>query len=206
MKDIFNFLINIGKLKNIERKGITFYGFDHPDSATDHTFRVTIMVWVLGKDKNIDLERAIKMALIHDICKVYSGDITPYDDILPCDPKAQLEITSKWRRLSKKDKEKFTLKKFKKEKQALIKLISDLPQSLRKEILNLWLDYNQFLSQEAKFVYQIDVLENLIEALECFTENKNFPTKPWWQHAEEVVEDKTLLEFLKEIERQETKI
>jgi len=206
MENIFNFLIDIGKLKNIERRGVTFYGIDCPDSALDHSFRVAIMVWILGKDKDINLGRAIKMALIHDVCKVYSGDITPYDNILPSDLKKRREVTGKWRRLSKKDKEKFSLKKFKQEKRALVKLIANLPHFIKKEILDLWLEYNQLLTPEAKFVNQVDVLENLLEAFECFKQDKNFPTKPWWQHAEEVIEDKTLLGFLKEVEKQEIEI
>ena len=83
MKNILNFLIKIGQLKDVQRKGITFYGVKKPCSAADHSFRMVFMAWLFGKEKKINLGKALKIALIHDICKVYTGDITPYDGLLP---------------------------------------------------------------------------------------------------------------------------
>jgi hypothetical protein len=60
-------------------------------------------------------------------------------------------------------------------------------------------------SQEAKFVSQVDMAENLLETFEHWKKNKNFPTQPWWEHAEEVIDDPLLLKFLKEIEKEERK-
>ena len=205
MKSILNFLIDTGKLKKVARRGIAFYGVKNPDSATDHVYRMAMMVWVLGKGKKINIERAFKIALIHDICKVITGDITPYDGLLPKNKKKRGEFVKKWRRLLLHQKEKRYAEKLKKECKALKKLTSKLPVKLKKEIYNIWLDYHKGGSSEAKFVSQLDVAENLLEALEWYKQNKKFPTRPWWQHAEEVVDDPILLEFLKEIEKEELK-
>jgi 5'-deoxynucleotidase YfbR-like HD superfamily hydrolase len=67
------------------------------------------------------------------------------------------------------------------------------------------MEYMKWTTPEGKFVYQLDMVENLLEAFEHWKENKNFPTQPWWQHAEEVIDDPVLLEFLKEIEKEEKK-
>jgi putative hydrolase of HD superfamily len=205
MKAIFKFLIEIGKLRKIKRKGITFYGVKKPARTSDHTFRMAMMVWLLSQEKKLDLLKALKMALVHDVSKVLTGDITPYDGLLPKDKKEREEFVKRWRRLPMKEKEKRYFEKFHKEYQAIKKLTEKLPEKLKKEILKVWLDYHQGKSKEAKFVFQIDMVENLLEAFEHWKENKNFPTQPWWQHAEEVIDDPALLEFLREIEKEEKK-
>lgn len=47
------------------------------------------------------------------------------------------------------------------------------------------------------------MVENLLEALEWYKKDKKFPTRPWWEHAKEVIDDPILLKFLKEIDREE---
>ncbi len=205
MSYLFNFLLKISELKDIERKGITFYGVKKPDSAADHSFRMALMVWIFGKEKRLNIERAIKMALIHDVAKVHTGDITPYDGLLPKEAKEKSEFVRKWRRLSLEEKGKRHREKLGKENNALEKLLSNLPPSLTNDLRAVWLDYHQRESREAKFVHQIDVLENLLEALEMWKKDSSFPTDPWWEHADEVIEDSDLLEFLKEIEKEERK-
>jgi len=205
MKNILKFLIDVGKLKNIQRKGMTFYGIKEPDSATDHSFRMALMVWLFSEGKNINTEKALKIALIHDICKILTGDITPYDGLLPENKKEQDEFVRKWRRLSLKNKKERHTKKFKKEYSALKKIISGLSPKTKKEIKNLWLQYHRPESPEAKFVSQIDIVENLLEAFEWWKKNKKFPTKPWWEHADEVIDNPLLQRFLKEIEKEELK-
>ena len=205
MKNILHFVINVGKLKNIYRKGITFYGVKNPETTNDHVFRTAIIALVLTPRKKLNLEKVLKIALIHDLCKVYAGDITPYDGFLPKDKKERYQFVRKWPRLLKREKEKWAAKKFEKEYSSLKKLISKLPKRLKKEILTLWTDYTKWKTPEGKFVYQLDMAENLVEALEHRKKNKKFPTQPWWEHADEVIDDPILLKFLKEIEKEELK-
>lgn len=206
MKNILKFFIEIGKLKNVKRKGITFYGVESPDSATDHTFRSAIMVWVFGKMKrNLDVGKMIKLTLIHDIYKIYLGDATPYAGLLPKNEKKKAEFVKRWRRLFQIRKERRYKKKYAKQHEVFQKLFKNLPQELKEEAVNLQKDYTKRLTPESKFVAQIDLLEDLLEALEQYKRNKKFPTRPWWEHADEVVDDPILLKFLKEIEKEELK-
>jgi 5'-deoxynucleotidase YfbR-like HD superfamily hydrolase len=87
----------------------------NPDSATDHSFRIALMVWLFTKGKKLNIEKALKMALIHDICKILTGDITPYDGLLPKSKKERDEFVRRWRRLSLREKEKRYAEKFEKE-------------------------------------------------------------------------------------------
>lgn len=206
MKNILKFFIEIGKLKDVKRKGVAFYGVKNPDSATDHTFRSAMMAWVFGKmKKNLDVEKVIKLTLIHDIYKIYLGDATPYAGLLPKDKKKRAEFVKRWRRLRLIRKEQRYKKKYGKQYEVFRKLFKNLPQELKKEAVNLQEDYTKRLTPESKFVAQIDLLEDLLEALEQYKKNKKFPTRPWWEHADEMVDDPVLLKFLKEIEKEELK-
>src|SRR6056297_749452 len=81
MKEIFDFISNIGKLKADGRRGWILHEVDNPETTASHAFQVAMLVWTVGKKKDLDLNRAIKMALVHDICEVYSPDLTSYDAV-----------------------------------------------------------------------------------------------------------------------------
>ena len=88
-----------------------FYGVKDAETTAEHSFRMTIVAWILGeianeKGENLNLEKVIKMALCHDLCEVYSGDITPYDGLLPKDKKEREKFVRKWLRLPQKEKKK----------------------------------------------------------------------------------------------------
>ncbi len=196
MKDLLNFLIEVGKLKRMKRKGWVLRGVKDPETIAAHTFRMTIMAWLLCSKKRLNLDKILKMCLIHDLCEVCAGDATPYDKILPKDKKQWKKIINKWPRLSKIEKEKTFLEKYRKEDKALKKLISNLPTSLKKEITNLWNDYEKGLTREGRFVRQLDRIENLLQALEYWKRDKQFSMEPWWIQIEELVDEPILLEFM----------
>ncbi|XOB42082.1 MAG: HD domain-containing protein [Candidatus Nealsonbacteria bacterium] len=202
MKNILNFLIEVGKLKGIPRKGWVLRGIKNPETIASHTFRIAIMSWLLGREKKININKVIKISLIHDLCEVYAGDTTPYDNkLFSKDKKKWKEITKKWPRFSKEEKEKISQKKYKKENKALEKLILNLSPDLKKEIRSLWNDYEKGLTREGKFVRQLDRVENLLQAMEYWEKDKQFAIEPWWIQIEELVDDPILLKFIKEMEK-----
>jgi putative hydrolase of HD superfamily len=200
MKSTLNFLIEVGKLKKMKRRGWVLRRVKDPETIAAHTFRMTLMAWLLCCKKKINTDKIIKMSLIHDLCEVYAGDTTPYDQILPKDKRKWKKMLNSWRRISKKEKEKFFLKKYKKEDKALRGLVSKLPLALKKEITNLWDDYEKGLTPEGKFVNQVDRVENLLQALEYWKKSKSFEITPWWVQIEELVDDPLLLEFMDALE------
>ncbi len=196
MKNILNFLIDVGRLKKVKRKGWVIRGIEDPETIAAHTFRMTIMAWILSCKGKLNTNKILKMSLIHDLCEVCAGDTTPYDKILPRDKKQWKEIFNNWPRLSKKKKERFFLEKYKKEDKALKKLIKKLPPDLRKEIKGLWNAYERGLTKEGRFVRQVDRIENLLQALEYWKGGDKFAIEPWWIQIEELVDDPVLLEFM----------
>ncbi|MDP2736128.1 MAG: HD domain-containing protein, partial [bacterium] len=180
MGSLLQFLKTIRALRDVKRQGVLYYGVKEKDvdSATEHSFRLALMVWLFGEGRKLNLGKAMKLALVHDLCKVYTGDITPYQGLFDKNDK-KYKLAWRWRRLSLKEKERRHKEKFKKEQAAMRKLTSKLPQAMKKDIMSVWEDYQKVESPEAKFVLQVDRAENLLEALECFEQDRSFPTQPW---------------------------
>ncbi|MEM7825711.1 MAG: HD domain-containing protein, partial [Candidatus Aenigmatarchaeota archaeon] len=79
----------------------------------------------------------LKMALIHDFCEVYTGDITPSD-----------KINQK--------------KKARMEEEAIIKIFSGIEKG--KDYVELWKELQDETSEEARIVKQVDCLEMVLQA------------------------------------------
>jgi len=204
MKDILNFLIEVGKLKKIPRTGFVWLGVKNPETIAQHSFRVAIMNWVLAEEvrPKLNLEKIIKISLIHDLGEIYAGDMTPYWGLLPKDSKKRREILKRWVRLPQKIKEKRDKEKFVKEKKSLEKLIKKLEPKFKKEIMDYWLDYERLDSREGRFVKQGDKIETLLQAKEYWQSDRNSPVFGWWEEVYELVDEPVLLEFLREIKKE----
>ena len=88
------------------------------------------------------------MILIHDLAESIIGDITP-------------EAIS-------------SAKKKEIEDEAFILIINNLPQSsLRRDLINVWREYNEHTSFDSKLVHLIDKMEMLLQADFYFTNRQN---------------------------------
>lgn len=203
MKNLLKFFIEVGKLKKIPRKGWVLIGIKNAETIAAHTFHEAIMVWLLAKQQKtrLNAERVLKTALIHDLCELYAGDMSPYDEILPKNKKEWPKLFDKWPRFLKSKKAKYYQKKHKKEKIALKKLIAQLPLEIRKEIMGLWQDYELGRTKEGRFVKQAGRLVTLLQALEYSKETKKRPYNSWWIGTKEILDDPVLLKFLEVLEK-----
>jgi putative hydrolase of HD superfamily len=201
MDDTLNFLIEVGKLKGKKRRGWILHQIKNPETTAEHIFHLAILVWVLGKRKRLNMERAIKIALIHDLCEVYAPDLTPYDPLLPKNKKKILAVLKKWPKftpLLKRQKEK---KKNKLESEAINKLISKLPKDLKSEIKYLWLDFLNGLTKEGRFVRQADKMINFFQGLEYWKKYGKIKHDLWMRWIKEIIDDPALLKIIKEVEK-----
>ncbi len=201
MKNILNFLIEVGKLKGKKRRGWVVHQIKNPETTAEHIFHLAILTWILGKSKKLNLERLIKIALIHDLCEVYAQDLTPYDPLLPKDPKKIMEVLKKWPKFTPALKVKKEKEKSKMENKALNRLIARLPKDLKIEIKNLWLDYEKGLTKESRFVKQADKVVNLLQGLEYWKKYGKIQHKLWIRWIEEIIDDPVLIKFIKETEK-----
>ena len=203
MKNILNFLIEANKLKEMPRTGWVLMGVKKPESITGHVFRLSVAAWLMGEKAGLNVERAMKIALFHDLGEVYAGDATPLDYYggLSRKKKKDEKLLMRWVRLSTEQKEKRARAKTKKEKKAFLKLTKNLEPKPKNEIHAHWYDYEKRMSKEARFVKQLDKIETLLQSIEYFGSDNSTGGTSWWEGAKEIVEDPLLLDFLAVIQR-----
>ena len=196
---MLGFILEAGKLKALPRRGWLMRRVKDPETIADHTFLVALMVWVLGKSNPaIDLERALKMALIHEICAVYAGDHTPHD-IFARGLQRWFKAWGETPRLMREERQKLFLKIYDQETKALNKLINRLPAKLKGEILELWTGFVEKRCPEANFVDQVNALATYLQALEYWRQDNSFPINIFAEHAAHFVHDKKLVGLLAEM-------
>lgn len=130
----------IEKLKDVKRKGWVEAGVKAPESVADHTCSVALIVLFSAiRQEGIDLERALTMALIHDLAESAVGDITPAD------------------RVPRRVKQK-------KERKAFESLLAPLEEDWQKELLMLWEELVEGKTPEARLVLDADIFERTVQA------------------------------------------
>ncbi len=200
MEELLNFLIEIGKLKRKFRRGWLVHQIKNPESTAEHIFRMAILSWLLARKRKMNLERIIKLALVHDLCEVYAPDLTPYDPLLPKNKKKITEVLQKWPEFTPNLKFEKQKNKFELESRSLNKLTQKLPVDLKSEIKNLWLDFENGLTKEGRFVKQADKVENLLQGLEYWKKYGRIQHRLWMRWIKEIIDDPTLLEFTRTVE------
>lgn len=112
---------------------------DRLESIAEHIYGTCILAISLDSefDFNIDLNRVIKMLVIHELEEVQIGDITPFDSITP---EEKLEQGHK----------------------AILNVIGDLVK--KEELVNLIHEFDNKETEEAKFAFHCDKLEADIQA------------------------------------------
>lgn len=168
-----------GKLKRIKRKGwLTVASIENSESVADHTFRTAILAMCISDLKRLDMDKLVRMALLHDVHEALIGD---YDH---CDKEQMGE--SELRNVEDK---------------AIKRVFSALPESLREKYIRLSLEFQRQETAEAKLVKQIDLLEMLIQAAEYEEEGYDREKlQTFWSHAEETLEDTDLKRLFKLLE------
>ena len=142
---IIDFLKEVGKLKS------TLRFQESPnmpkDTTAGHSWRTALMSFMIADELklNLDLNKVMKMAIIHDIVEAKTGN-TDYTAIASG-------------KISKKEQNEL-------EDKAIKQLSQILPEKTGEEIFNLWTEFNQGETKESKYVKAINKLETLIYLLE----------------------------------------
>ncbi len=137
ISQIIDFLEQAEGLKRLLRHSWLSDG--RQESVAEHTWRLALMVLVLHQEvaSKINVARALKLAIVHDLGEVYGGDHHAW--------KGELE------------------EKFENEKQGIEKLVADMPVQQKDLILQLWQEYEDCKTPEAQFVKALDKLEVLLQ-------------------------------------------
>ncbi|KKP93830.1 MAG: HD domain containing 2 [Parcubacteria group bacterium GW2011_GWA1_36_12] len=204
MKAIIDLLLKTKKIEELRRVGWVLMRVKDPETVTEHTFRLSILTTLFAEMMGLNVEKAIKIAIFHDLCEIHSGDITTllyhpeFRNVKNAKDRKKIEM--KWARLSAREKKKIGGLKFRKEKNALEKLIKYLPNKIRHEIFSYWVEYEKGVSKEGRLVRQLNSVETLIQSIEYFGANEKKSGSTWWESTEEIAEDHLVLEFLEVIQ------
>lgn len=144
--DYLDFFKTVGKSKRLLRTGWVREKVKDPESVAEHSFRVSVLAMVLS-DKlghKLDKEKLIKMAILHDLGEVITGDIvTERHDIID---------------LAKRDE------KEKEEKEGIREIFDKIGEG--DEYVKIFDEMIGRTTPEAKVFWQFDKLEMALQAYE----------------------------------------
>jgi len=145
LEKIFDFLHKIENLKSTLRYSKTTSG--RKESTAEHSWRLALVTFIIADELklNIDVSRSIKIALVHDLAEALTGDVDA--------------VSIAEGRFSKEEKER-------QEIEAVMNLKKTLPETIGKEISDLWHEYNKGNTKEAKFIKALDKIETLTQLAE----------------------------------------
>lgn len=135
------FYYQFNHLKNLFRQGWLQAGVprERCESVAEHCFGVALLCLFLAEAHfhDLDMERVLSMALVHDLGEVYAGDLTPQDGVDPGEKRRRESI-------------------------AIERLFAGIPGG--ETYIALWHEYERGDSTEADFVRQVDRLEMGLQA------------------------------------------
>jgi len=136
LKRQLHFLAEADKMKSVFRQTI-LTDKSREETDAEHSWHFALMAMTLfeyaGFD-NVDINRVIKMAILHDLVEIYSGDTFAFDT------------------KANEDKEE-------REKAAADKLFSLLPDELAIEYKTLWEEFERMETPDAIYASAIDRLQ-----------------------------------------------
>lgn len=189
------------RLKHLRRQGWLDRGVEDPESGADHSWGVALLAWSLahGRD-DLDRDRVLLLALLHDLPEALAGDLTPFDvdrdaaGRIPAERFSSMPLYSGDVRRQKQEREA----------EALEEMIAGLPADLADEIRSAWREYEADSTPEARFVKQVDKLETLIQAEAYRSRQPELVVQSFWLGSRQSVTDADLAAIIDELERQQT--
>ena len=137
LKQQIAFMLEIDKLKNIYRQTYVL-GEDRKENDAEHSWHLAVLAFLLAEHANseVDVLKTMKMVLIHDIVEIDAGDTYCYDA------------------------EGYKTKADREEKAAR-RIFGLLPDDQSAEFYDLWREFEDGLTNEAKFAAVLDRLQPL---------------------------------------------
>ncbi len=133
------FIVEIDKLKQILRQSVVT-GSVRNENDAEHSWHLAVMAILLAEyaaTKEIDILRVVKMVLIHDLVEIDAGDTFCYD-AKGYEDKAQ------------------------REQKAADRLFNLLPSDQAREIMDLWREFEDLMTPEARFAASLDRIQPLL--------------------------------------------
>jgi len=132
LADQLAFLLEVDRLKGVERRGYLADGSRHENTA-EHSWTLALMAMLLAEHaaEPVDVATVVRMVVVHDIVEVDAGDTYVYDTAGRADKDAR-------------------------EQAAADRLYALLPPEQGAELRAVWDEFEQGTSAEARFARSID--------------------------------------------------
>lgn len=130
IEDLLPFIKEIDRLKAVERQTL-IHGGGRPENSAEHSWHLAMAALAFHSfaDPRVDLLKALKMALLHDLVEIDAGDTFVYGDHSG---------------------------KYEKETAAIERILGLLPDDSGAELKALWFEFEERRSPEACFVAALD--------------------------------------------------
>jgi 5'-deoxynucleotidase YfbR-like HD superfamily hydrolase len=137
----FAFLLEADKLKTVQRSS-TLLDNSRPENSAEHSWHLALyaMCFADTAPGDVDVNRAIKMLLLHDLVEIDAGDHPIHIEV---------------------DDEHVAVI----ERRAAERLFALLPPDLGESFLTLWLEFEAAQSADAKFAKTLDHSQPIFQAL-----------------------------------------
>jgi putative hydrolase of HD superfamily len=137
IKKVFEFVVEIEKLKDVHRKTRPV-GLNRYENSAEHSWHVCLCALMLKDyaDENIDIDRVIKMLLIHDLGEIDAGDTIIYKSETP-----EVRVS---------------------EVAGVKRILGLLPAEQMQEYLALWYEFEAGETADSKYAKAIDRIPPLL--------------------------------------------
>ncbi|MDP5033140.1 MAG: HD domain-containing protein [Paraglaciecola sp.] len=139
-KAIIAFIVELEKLKNVERR-IKPAGLSRFENSAEHSWQIALLALTLSRyaSQSVNELKVVTMLLLHDVVEIDTGDKFAYD--------------------ANHDD-------YANEHAAAVRLFALLPAPLGDEFLALWEEFEEAKSPEAQFAKAIDRLMPILQNLQ----------------------------------------
>lgn len=149
MDNVLRFYLLATTLKDKIRQGSNYWNVESKrrESIAEHIYGTCILAIAMDSEYNlgINLERVLKMLVIHELEEVFIGDITPFDGY------SEEELLDMGR-------------------QAVISVLGDLTK--KDEYIKITNEFNKRDTKDAKFAHLIDKLEFVLYMMKLCDQGK----------------------------------
>lgn len=137
MKEL-EFVLLLEEMKKVFRQ-TKIIGEKRRENDAEHTFHIATMSMFLQELSQIevDINRVIKMLLVHDLVEIFAGDTFAFD-------------------------EKLNIGKLDREKESMKKLKTYLSEKNQKLLEDLWLEFEEKKTGESKYANAMDRLQPIL--------------------------------------------
>lgn len=147
----FAFILEVEKLKRVHRK-VKPVGMERYENSAEHSWQAALLALVLAEfpAESVNIEKVIKMLLVHEIGEIDADDTFFFDEAARTEAKQ-------------------------KELESVKRIFGMLPEEKANEFFEIWNEFENGETREAKFARAVDrlmpVLQNLYNNKQSWTEN-----------------------------------